>query len=58
MAQTLDKCNICGWIGDSDDVIETEDGDWICPACGSTDVDDVNENPYEEEDDDFEGLFN
>ena len=53
---TKDKCNICGWIGLSSLVVfKPSDGQWHCPQCDSTDVDDVNADPYEDDDDDWWG---
>ena len=34
---TFDCCNVCGWVGLSDDVIN----DLYCPVCGSYDMDDI-----------------
>ena len=39
---TKDKCFICGWEGDSELVLDNK-----CPECNSTDMDDVNADPYE-----------
>lgn len=55
---TRDKCNICGWEGPSDDVIHDRLRDaWLCPSCGSEDVDDANTNPYEDDDDEENDLW-
>ena len=52
--ETLDKCNICGWEGPSEDVPQREDGKYVCPICGSEDMDDIKSNPYEDDDDELE----
>lgn len=49
---TFDKCNICGWSGPSD-YTATIYGTWECPTCGSEDLEDINENPYEEDEGDW-----
>ncbi len=55
---TVDKCNICGWTGPSTEVVfEVYDGNWHCPQCGSTDVDDINADPYEDDDGDWGELY-
>ena len=42
---TFDKCLICGWRGLSEDVKD----DNKCPVCGSLDMDDIDADPYEED---------
>lgn len=39
--ETFDRCNTCHWVGLSSMVIETADSRWVCPSCGSEDVDDA-----------------
>jgi DNA-directed RNA polymerase subunit RPC12/RpoP len=48
---TYDKCNICGWEGESD-LTETTNG-YECPDCGSEDLDDISADPYEDLDDEI-----
>lgn len=47
-----DRCNICGWEGASVELIEgskTEPS--RCPICMSDDLEDINFNPYTDDDD-------
>ena len=54
---TWDKCGICGWEGPSQEVVfDSTDGAWHCPRCGSTDVDDINADPYEDDDENWGEL--
>lgn len=54
--KTVDKCNICNWTGFSDDVPRDQNGKWICPVCGSEDMDDVNSNPYEDDEEEWDTV--
>lgn len=55
---TQDKCNVCGWTGDSNDVIYNQVTlSYHCPRCGSQDTDDIDEDPYEDEDEEDGWLF-
>ena len=42
---TFDCCNVCGWVGLSDDVIN----DLYCPVCGSYDMDDIDAELYDDD---------
>lgn len=44
---TYDKCQICGYTGESS---KFGKGEGQCPICGSKDIDDVSANPYEDDD--------
>lgn len=45
---TYEKCQICGFEAKT---IVFDENEGACPDCGSTDVDDIDANPYEDEDD-------
>ena len=53
---TKDKCWVCGHIADSEDFI-TADDECFCPVCGSQDIEDENENPYEDDDEEEGELY-
>lgn len=49
---TYDKCQICGFTGKSNLFIDNK-----CPICGSEDVDDADFDPYNDDDDENEELW-
>lgn len=56
--ETKDKCNLCGWIGPSDEVIEKKlfgELTFHCPQCDSEDLDDISFDPYDDDDDEGDG---
>ena len=46
----------CDWEGSEDELVENEDGDLVCPHCGSSvsEVSYEDEDDYEEDEDDYE----
>jgi predicted Zn-ribbon and HTH transcriptional regulator len=51
--ELIDICNICGWSGTK--IIQRNSPErgitWHCPKCDSEDLEDINFNPYDEEED-------
>ena len=51
----IDKCLVCLWTGSDDDLIETKGvlgkPESVCPRCGSTYVEPIDEDIYDDEDD-------
>jgi predicted Zn-ribbon and HTH transcriptional regulator len=48
---TYDKCNICGYVGKSEEFGDDEDAK--CPKCGHKDIDDAYSDPYDDNDGDW-----
>ena len=47
-----DRCMICGWEGTSNELIEGSKTDpSLCPICFSSDLEDIEHNPYKDDDD-------
>lgn len=48
-----DRCEICGWKGTSNETVEGSETTTLslCPICFSSDLQDINHNPYTDDDD-------
>ena len=47
---TYDKCQICLYVGKSKEFGDADNPE--CPNCGSSDINDISFNPYEDDTDD------